>query len=295
VRELAQSEKASLLCLQEMKLDVMDRSLLVDMLGLDFDYFDLPAVGTCRGILVAWDRNVWDVSYPRFEGHSLSVKVTSRGAQLPHWSLTPVYGPQDDAEKVAFLQELHDTRASLVGPWVLCGDFNLIYQAQDKNNDRLSRRMMGRFRSFLNDLELDELLLHGRLFTWSNERSHPTLERIDRMFVSSCWNSTFPRATLQALSSRCSDHAPLLLLLDDGFHPKRRFRFQAFWPQFEGYLQTVESVWNGPRTDVDVLRMVDHLLQRTAKAMQQWSAKAVGNIKSQITVAKEVIFQLEAA
>jgi hypothetical protein len=23
-------------------------------------------------------------------------------------------------------------RASLVGPWVLCGDFNLIYQAQDK-------------------------------------------------------------------------------------------------------------------------------------------------------------------
>jgi hypothetical protein len=41
--------------------------------------------------------------------------------------------------------------------------------------------------------------------------------------------------------------------------------------------------------------MVDHLLQRTAKAMQQWSAKAVGNIKSQITVAKEVIFQLEAA
>jgi hypothetical protein len=71
----------------------------------------------------------------------------------------------------------------LVGPWVLCGDFNLIYQAQDKNNDCLSRRMMGRFRHFLNDLELDELHLHGCLFTW---RSHPTLECIDMMFVSSC-------------------------------------------------------------------------------------------------------------
>jgi hypothetical protein len=135
---------------------------------------------------------------------------------------------------------------------------------------------MGRVRCFHNDLELDELHLHGHLFTWSNERSHPTLERIDRMFVSSCWNATFPRAASQALSSRCSDHAPLLLLLDDGFHPKRRFRFQAFWPQFEGYLQTVESVWNGPRPDVDALRMVDHLLRGTAKVLQQWSAKRLG-------------------
>jgi hypothetical protein len=41
-----------------MKLDVMDRSLLIDMLGLYFGYFDLPAIGTCGGILVAWDRNV---------------------------------------------------------------------------------------------------------------------------------------------------------------------------------------------------------------------------------------------
>jgi hypothetical protein len=70
------------------------------------------------------------------------------------------------------------------------------------------------------------------------------------MFVSSLWNTTLLRAVLQALSSRCSNHAPLLLLLDEGFHPKHRFRFQAFWPQFEGYLQTVEFTWNVHRPDV---------------------------------------------
>jgi hypothetical protein len=38
---------------------------------------------------------------------------------------------------------------------------------------------MGHFKRFLNDLELMELHHSGRLFTWSNERVHPTLERID--------------------------------------------------------------------------------------------------------------------
>jgi hypothetical protein len=84
---------------------------------------------------------------------------------------------------------------------MLCRDFNLIYQAADKNNGHLSRRMMGRFRLFLNDLEFLELHLHGRLFTWSNERTHPTLERIDRVFVSLDWELLFPSSLLQAISS----------------------------------------------------------------------------------------------
>lgn len=144
---------------------------------------------------------------------------------------TNVYGPHGDAEKTAFLQELRGIRPYLMGPWALCGDFNLIYQAGDKNNGCLSRMLMGHFRRFLNDLELSELHLSGRLFTWSNERVHPTLERIDRMSVARGWEPLFPWTYLQALSSRCSDHAPLLLQFDDGFNPKQRhFHFQASGP-----------------------------------------------------------------
>jgi hypothetical protein len=66
---------------------------------------------------------------------------------------------------------------------MISGDFNMIYKAEDKNNSRLNRRMMNRFRHLLEDLDLLELHLHGRLYTWSNEREDPTLERIDRAFV----------------------------------------------------------------------------------------------------------------
>jgi hypothetical protein len=42
--------------------------------------------------------------------------------------------------------------------------------------------MMARFRRTLSALELKELYLNGRRFTWSNEREHPTLEKLDRVF-----------------------------------------------------------------------------------------------------------------
>jgi hypothetical protein len=67
------------------------------------------------------------------------------------------------------------------------GDFNMIYQAGDRSNGRLHRRQICRFRRLLSDLELKQLHLHGRLFTWSNERTHRTLERIDRIFISLDW------------------------------------------------------------------------------------------------------------
>jgi exonuclease III len=57
IQELVRSERASFVCLQETKLDLLDDVLVKDMLGLDFDYFTIPTVHTCVGILVAWDAN----------------------------------------------------------------------------------------------------------------------------------------------------------------------------------------------------------------------------------------------
>jgi endonuclease/exonuclease/phosphatase family metal-dependent hydrolase len=110
--------------------------------------------------------------------------------------LTCVYGPQAEADKIAFLDELRDIRGYHQGPWALCGDFNTIYRAEDKNNGNLNRRMMGRFRRFLNDCELKEIYLHGRRYTWSNERETPTLVRLDRVFVTVPWEELHSSCTL---------------------------------------------------------------------------------------------------
>jgi di/tricarboxylate transporter len=91
---------------------------------------------------------LWLVSSPYFGLNHVTVKVALTLTPSFSWWLTSVYEPQSDAEKVAFLDNLRTLRPSLFGPWMLCGDFNLIYLAADKNNGRLSQRMMGRFRCF---------------------------------------------------------------------------------------------------------------------------------------------------
>jgi hypothetical protein len=77
---------------------------------------------------------------------------------------------------------------------------------------------MGQFHRFLNEALLKEIHLQGRLFTWSNECSHPTLERIDRAFMSNDWEGSIPANDMHPLASLCSYHAPLLLQLDASFY-----------------------------------------------------------------------------
>jgi hypothetical protein len=96
----------------------------------------------------------------------------------------------------------------------------MLYHTQNKSNDHLDRRRMGQFRRFLNVAALKEIHLQGRLFTWSNEWVHPTLERIDRVFVSVERDCLFPHHDLRCLSSLYSDLVSLLLRTEVNLRPK---------------------------------------------------------------------------
>jgi hypothetical protein len=48
------------------------------------------------------------------------------------------YGPHTDQAKLEFISELRGMRTGRLGPWLVCEDFNLIYEDADKNNHRLN-------------------------------------------------------------------------------------------------------------------------------------------------------------
>ena len=155
---------------------------------------------------------------------------------------------------------------------------------------------MSRFRQFIVDVEVQELHLKGCSYTWSNERDIPTLERLDRVFATDDWVDAFPNHDLSALASQCSDHAPLLLKTGCSLPHFCRFRFENFWPKCEGYLQVVQEAWNTPlpwsHSEVDAFRCFDFKLRNTAKALRSWSSKQVGSVRSQLAIAKEIVYRL---
>lgn len=165
VRGLISVERASLLCLQETKVESFTNRMLMETLGVDYECCLLPAINTVGGVLVAWRRDEWAVSHRSCRHFSVSVFLEPLASSGSSWWLSPVYGPCQDADKAAFLDELLTLWQTCVGLWLLCGDFNLILQDCDKNNGRLHRGWMRRFRRVVDDLQLAELHLNGRLYT----------------------------------------------------------------------------------------------------------------------------------
>jgi hypothetical protein len=178
---------------------------------------------------------------------------------------------------------------------MIIGDFNMILRASEKNNENLDRNMMSRFRAFVENHELRDIYMHGRLFTWSNERQTPTMSKLDRALVSIDWQIMYPDSLLQALSSSISDHTPLHLSLNAGHRPKKRFKFEMFWLKLDGFDDVVKEGWRYAPSIVDPFLRLDACMRNLAPLLHAWADRTVGNVKLQIAMANIVIHRLEAA
>ena len=77
-----------------------------------------------------------------------------------------------------------------------------------------SIRDMPEFQIFVSNLELINLPLSGRRFTWSNNRISPILAKLGRFFVSSDLESLFPNLIQFTYPNVCSNHCPVILNFD---------------------------------------------------------------------------------
>jgi hypothetical protein len=242
---------------------------------------------------VAWKSHLGSTGASRIDNHSVSVQFRKENGTC--WWLTCVYGPQDDQEKVMFLQELRYIRTVCNGPWLAVGDFNIILQAIDKNNSNLNRPMMHRFKRLIEDVAIKEIPLNGRRFTWSNQREAPVLVKLDRVFCSVDWEMIFPNVLLQSSASIDSDHCPLILGLHDNISGKRRFHFEAFWIKLEGFHDVVQTAWDSVTGEMCPFQSFFLKLKKIAKSLISWSNNQVGHIRFQLAMAKEILHRLEIA
>jgi hypothetical protein len=96
-------------------------------------------------------------------------------------------------------------------PWLIVGDFNITRFAEDRNTDNFDTRAADDLNALIDDLELQELPLLDRRFTWSNGRADPTLVRLDRALINLPWGEHLFNTSLVSLLWNTSDHVPLWL------------------------------------------------------------------------------------
>jgi hypothetical protein len=82
------------------------------------------------------------------------------------------------------------------------GDYNILWHLSEKNNTNYDARWSFLFNAVMDGLNLRELEMSGRKFTWANNLASSTFEKLDRILVTTEWEKKFHLATVRALTER---------------------------------------------------------------------------------------------
>jgi hypothetical protein len=178
--------------------------------GLDFLWYCLPPLGRSGGMLVGFNSQALSVRNIVAGDRCVKFHLVSKLDNF-EWSLVTVYGAAQDAQKGEFLAELVRLCENESLPLLVGGDFNIIRRPEEKNNDNFNTRWPFIFNAIIESLDLREIALSGRQFTWANRRDVPTYEKLDRVLASVSWEQKFPLVSVRALTRGSSDHTPLLI------------------------------------------------------------------------------------
>jgi hypothetical protein len=184
--------------------------------GWDFIWHSMAPHGRSRGILLGVDLLVFDIG--AIEEGDYYVKFTLRCKSNGFkFVLFVVYGPAQHDHKQEFLAEMANTCSRESLPYLIGGDFNIM-RPQDKSSGTFDFKCPNLFNSVIESLDLKEIVMFGRRYTWTGPCDDPLLEKLDRVLVSADWVDKFPLSFVEAGDRNTSDHTPLILNTGSNTH-----------------------------------------------------------------------------
>ena len=152
-----------------------------------------------------------------------------------------VYGVAQPELKPDFLADLVRICGEERLPILVRGDFNIIMRRGEKNNDNYYGRWSFMFNAIIESLNLREIDLTGRQFTWANSLPNPTYDKLDTVLTSVEWEQRYPLVSVHAMQRAISDHTPLLLDSSEATHigNKNLFSFELSWFEKKNFLDII--------------------------------------------------------
>jgi hypothetical protein len=139
--------------------------------------------GRSWGILLGIDLLVFDIGVIK-EG-DYCVKFTLRcKSDGFKFALFVVYGPTQHEHKQEFLAEMANTCSWESLPYLIGGDFNIMRHPHDKSSVIFYFKWPNLFNFVIESLDLKEIVMSGRRYTWTGPGDDPLLEKLGWVLVS---------------------------------------------------------------------------------------------------------------
>jgi hypothetical protein len=151
---------------------------------------------------------------------------------------------------------------------------------------------MNLFNELISNLDLVEIHFSGRSFTWRHMRADPLLVKLDWVFTSNSWTSAFPATFVQPLSRPISDHISFVLQIGINVPRPSMFRFENFWIQHPGFLETVSLQWHNSPFFGNAAKNLSSRLKHARDSLKLWS-KNLSSLSKLIYNCKWVLLLLD--
>ncbi|KAF5932859.1 hypothetical protein HYC85_029030 [Camellia sinensis] len=132
---------------------------------------------------------------------------------------------------------------------------------------------MKAFNEFIKGLELSDLLMQGRQFTWK-------------------WLENF-HFCLWGLPRGVSDHSPLLLMKDGRGWGPRAFRFLNAWTLHHQFQSVVKKSWEEVEVSSWAGFVIQEKIRKLRLTLKIWNAEVFGNVNLSLKSAEGKLHSLD--
>ncbi|CAL5344813.1 unnamed protein product [Camellia sinensis] len=146
------------------------------------------------------------------------------------------------------------------------------------------------FNELIDKLELVDMPMLGRQFTWCNAMDGDRWSRIDRFLIDPRWLEEF-KLKQWGLPRSISDHCPILLMEDERDWGPKPFRFINAWCLHPKFKTEVKNCWEAFQVSGWASFRLLKKLGNLKSHLKRWNCEVFGNIEEKLKKAEDELHE----
>ncbi|XP_058180127.1 uncharacterized protein LOC131298670 [Rhododendron vialii] len=207
-------------------------------------------------------------------------------------TLINIYVPNDVANRRSLWEELLGIKIISTTPRCIGGDFNEIKAITEGVGCQMLERGMKDFLEFCNNMELIDLPMLGRKFTWTNYQDHAIHNCLDRFLISPQWMEKF-KVLQWGLHRPISDHCPIVLLDDGRDWGPKPFRFMDIWLSNPKCMAIAKDTWENTQVSGWAGYMILQKCRAIKEKLKVWNKEEFGDVNSVLQIIEAELHQFD--